>query len=183
MINFKNGLFSCALLMGCMLPLNAAANEKAVTLSAGGGAGAGAAAGVFMVEYEHALTNSLSVAGRGAYLAYTYDSGDDYEEDGSGPGAQVSVKFYPGHEALHGFYFGGGLGMWSMDVDWTEDKGYIYETKGSLTTTSADVHAEVGWRIGKRVQFVPSVQLGHFLSSEIDLGAYLSVNLGIGFAF
>lgn len=168
--------------MVCMLPMMAFANEKAVTISAGGAAGGDASATVMMVEYEHALTSSFTLAGRAAYLKYTYDD-NDYEEDGNGPGIQISAKFYPGDKALHGFYFGGGFGFWEMDVDWIDDKNTAYQTSGSLSTSTAEIHAELGWRIGDKVQFTPSIQFGTFLSSKLEMAEFLSLNLGIGFVF
>jgi len=180
----KNPTKSLALLvtLSCLLPITALSGENAVTLSAGGAIGGGGSSASVLVEYERALSSSIALAGRGGYLSYSY-SDDVYEESGSGPGAQVSVKFYPGGQALHGFYFGGGLGLWQMSGDWTDDKDTPWVSKGDVNTLSSEIHGELGWRVGERVQFAPSLQVGTFLSSEAVLSQFINVNLGVSFIF
>ena len=176
----KIGLLTIAMVF--VIPAVTLADDNAITISAGGAAGGGGAAVTLMVEYERALTSNFAIAARTAYLDYTYDDGD-YEEDGNGPGIQVSAKFYPGRDALNGFYVGGGIGFWQMDVDWVDDKGTGWESSDSLSTSTAEIHAEVGWRIGDKIQFNPSIQVGTFLSSELEMAEFLSLNLGLSFKF
>ena len=173
---------SLLLAVSCLLPISLLANENAITISAGGAIGGGGSSTSLLVEYERALSSSIALAGRAGYLSYKY-SDDVYEESGSGPGAQMSVKFYPGDQALNGFYFGGGLGLWQMSGNWTDDKDTSWPTKGEVNTANSEIHGELGWRIGEEVQFAPSIQLGTFLSTDAVLSQFFNVNLGISFTF
>jgi hypothetical protein len=180
----KNQTKSLALLvaLSCLLPSTVLAGENAITLSAGGAIGGGGSSTSLLFEYERALTSKIALAGRGGYLSYKY-SDDEYEEDGNGPGAQMSVKFYPGAQVFHGFYFGGGLGLWQMNGDWTDDKGTYWESTGTVDTLSSEIHGEVGWRVGESIQFSPSIQVGTFLSSDAVLSQFFNVNVGVSFIF
>jgi len=175
-------ILSVLLTISCLAPLSVLANEQAMTISAGGAVGGGGTAATLLVEYEHAITDHFALAGRGGYMTYSY-SDSEYEEAGNGPGVQMSAKFYPASTALHGFYVGGGLGVWQMSGDWTDDKGTSYQSTGDLSTTNAEIHGEVGWRIGKKVQFSPSLQVGTFLSSDAVLAEFFSINFGVSFLF
>ena len=173
---------SLLLTISCLLPISLLANENAITLSAGGAIGGGGSSTSLLFEYERALSSKIALAGRGGYLSYKY-SDDEYEEDGNGPGAQMSVKFYPGAQVFHGFYFGGGLGLWQMSGDWTDDKGTYWESTGTVNTLSSEIHGEVGWRVGESIQFAPSIQLGTFLSTDAVLAQFFNINLGVSFTF
>jgi len=173
---------SLLIVLTCLLPISIYANEKSITISVGGAAAGGGTSSLLLAEYEHALTKNFALAGRIGYMKYNY-SEEEYEEDGNGPGIQVSAKFYPGANALHGFYFGGGLGLWKMDGDSTDDKGTAWESQNNFSTQSAEIHAELGWRVGDKVQFAPSLQVGTFLSSEADLAQFFNINLGVSFLF
>ncbi len=60
----------------------------------------------------------------------------------------------------------------------------VRETDGELSLNlPEEIHAELGWRIGDKVQFTPSIQFGTFLSSKLEMAEFLSLNLGIGFVF
>ena len=173
-----------SLLLGacCLLPVSTCATDNAITISAGGAIGGGGTSTLVLVEYERALTNKFALAGRIGNMKYSY-SDDDYEEDGSGPGLQVSAKFYPGEDQLQGFYFGGGLGLWQMDGDSTDDKGTRWQSSKSFSTQNTEIHGELGWRIGEDIQFSPSLQVGTFLSSDAVLAQFFNINLGVSFLF
>ena len=182
MSNNNLKITSLLITLSCLLPLTAYANEKSITVSIGGAAASGGTSSVLLAEYEHALTTKFALAGRIGYMNYNY-SDDEYEEDGNGPGVQISAKFYPGANALHGLYFGGGLGLWQMDGDSTDDKGTAWESHNDFSTQSAEIHAELGWRVGDKIQFTPSLQVGTFLSSEANLAQFFNINLGLSFLF
>ncbi len=182
MSNTYPKVLSLLVAASCLLPISSYAKDNAFSASVGGAAGGGGTSTVLLLEYEHALTNNFALAGRIGNMKYTY-SDDEYEEDGSGPGIQMSAKFYPGKSALNGFYFGGGLGLWQMNGDWKDDKGTRWESTGTLSTQNSEIHGELGWRIGDQVQFTPNLQVGTFLSTDAVLAQFFNVNLGISFIF
>ena len=180
----KSKMKSLTLLMvgGCLLTMNVYAESNAISASVGGAVGAGGTSTVLLVDYEHAFTDNFALSGRVGHLSYSY-SDEVYEEEGSGPGAQVSAKFYPSGNALHNFYFGVGLGLWKMTGEWTDDKDTRWPTSDSISTSNAEIHGELGWRLGDDIQFAPSLQVGTFLSTEAMLAQFISLNFGISFVF
>jgi len=156
------------------------AADKAISIGASGLAGADLSASVVYFEYEQSIVNKLSFYARGGQLAYDYDDGD-YEEDGDGPGIEGGVRFYPSGDGLKGFFIGAGLGLWDTEWDWTDDKGTAWETTGSGDSTSAEIHFILGGRIGNKVQFVPTFQIGSFLSTDAELGAYAILGASLSF--
>jgi len=182
MSNHNLKVSSLLIALSCLLPISTYANENSITVSVGGAVGGGGTSSLLLAEYEHALTEKFALAGRIGYMNYSY-SDDEYEEDGNGPGLQFSAKFYPGDNALHGFYFGGGLGLWNMDGNSIDDKGTRWESRNNFSTQNAEIHGELGWRVGEQVQFTPSLQVGTFLSSEAILAQFFNINLGISFLF
>lgn len=177
MKNLKSWFFTavaaCVLMMS---PAAALAEGNALSFGFGGGGTADGSGTVGYVEYERALTDSMGLALRAGTLSYDYDDGY-YWEEGDGPGMEATFRFYTS-EALKGFYIGGGLGVWFTEWDWRE-AGF----SGSGDSTSVELHFALGARIGDTVQFNPSFQLGHFVSSDAELGIYAFVGAAVSMPF
>jgi len=170
------GVVALAMLIA---PVTALAADNVISFGFGGGGAADSAGAVGYVEYERALGESVGLALRAGTLAYEYDDGW-YWEEGDGPGMEAAVRFYTSGEALSGFYIGGGLGVWFTEWDYRD-------TPSSPTlsgeSTSVELHFALGARIGDTVQFNPSFQLGHFVSSEAEMGLYVLAGASVGFPF
>ena len=139
------------------------------------------------VEYERLLTDKLGVGARLGTIAYKYDDGS-YEEDGSGNGVEVIVRFYPKGEGFNGFYVGGGAGLWSIAWDWTDPTDV--PTSDSGTSSVANVNVNLGWKIplgSEKIYLDPAIMLGNYFSVASDdtegLGFYAAAQLGVGFVF
>src|SRR5512143_3683040 len=70
---------------------------------------------VYLIEYEHPLTPTTTILGRGSGVNYRYNNGV-YLEDGSLRGLDVGVRHYRAG-GMQGFFVGGSLGYWKGD--WT----------------------------------------------------------------
>jgi len=172
------GLLTIMILSAFCSPSVAA--ERAISIGGSGLAGPDLTASVIYVEYEQTIINKLSFYARGGQLSYDYDD-DEYEEEGDGPGIEGGVRFYPSGDGLKGFFIGAGLGLWDTEWDWIDDKGTAWETRGSDDSTSVELHFIVGGRLGSKVQFVPTFQIGSFLSTDAELGAYAVLGASISF--
>lgn len=154
---------------------------------------------LLFAEYERLLSNRFSILGRIGTLDYKYDD-DSYEEDGDGPGVEFGVRFYPAGNGMNGFYLGGGMGIWSTDWDWIEDKGQSYETRGSGKSTAWDLNANVGAKFplgNSGFHIEPNALIGNWFSvddscnyadgsacdRESELGFYGLIALNIGMTF
>jgi len=173
------GVVALAMLI---LPATALAEGNVISFGFGGGGSADSSGAVGYVEYERALGESVGLAVRAGTLSYEYDD-DVYWEEGDGPGMEASFRFYTSGEALSGFYIGGGMGIWFTEWDWRDDYDTIFETRGSGDSTSVELHFVLGGRIGDTVQFNPSFQLGHFVSSDAELGLYVFAGAAVGIPF
>jgi hypothetical protein len=179
--SFMAVLWVVALAM-LVVPATAVAADNAISFGFGGAGSPDASAAVGYLEYERAIGESVGLALRAGTISYEYDD-DVYWEEGDGPGMEASFRFYTSGEALSGFYIGGGLGVWFTEWDWRDDYGTIWETRGSGDSASVELHFALGGRIGDTVQFNPSFQLGHFVSSESEMGLYFLVGAALGIPF
>lgn len=177
MKNSRNWLLAAVVVCVLMIsPAAALAEGNAMSFGFGGGGSGEGSGAVGYAEYERGVSDNLGLALRLGTLSYDYDDGY-YWEEGDGPGFEASLRFYPS-EALKGFYIGGGLGVWFTEWDWRE-AGF----SGSGESTSTELHLVLGGRLGDKVQFNPSFQLGNFLSSDAELGIYAFVGAAIGVKF
>ena len=155
-------------------------------------------ASLFYVEYERLVSPKVSLLGRLARIDYEYDDGV-YVEEGSGPMIEMGVRFYPSENGLRGFYIGGGAGFGSADVDWTDDKGEVYETTGTADVSYFDLNFNLGSKImlGPNFHIEPSALIGNWFVMESDctrsngadcdtdseLGLYAIFALSVGVEF
>jgi len=161
------------------VPATVFAVDNVISFGFGGGGSADSSGAVGYLEYERALGESVGLAVRAGVLSYEYDD-DYYWEEGDGPGLEASFRFYTSGEALSGFYIGGGMGVWFTEWDYRDYPG---APTYSGDSTSVELHFVLGGRIGDTVQFNPSFQLGHFVSSDAELGLYVFAGAAVGFTF
>lgn len=176
----------------------AIAGENLISLgysgaSAGSISGASTTASVIKLEYERKLSDLITLTGGLGALSYTSTNsgtGWTYTEDGKGNSLFLDVNFYPGKQALSGFYVAPGVGLTPISIDWVEvDTGT--RTAATNNATLLDVHAKVGWKINAGpVVIDPNLRLGYFLNSPTGgtnqtagLGAYLLLGVNLGAAF
>jgi len=159
-------------------------------------------ANVAFAEYEHMLSSTLAVLGRGSGVNYKFDDGN-YVEKGRLRGVDVGVRYYPSG-GMKGFFVGGALGYWKSNWQFTDEKGKTSESqgKGDFTAIRADV--DFGWRFpisSSSISILPEAHIGKFFrsasceytapaslvgtecskDSEIGYYAFLAVSVGIAF--
>ncbi|MFQ5585250.1 MAG: hypothetical protein ACE5GF_00260 [Thermodesulfobacteriota bacterium] len=155
---------------------------------------------VVYVEYERAINEKISLAGRVGALSYDVDYDEDggtTNETGDGTGVVASVRFYPTHDLqgnnFEGFYLGGGVGVWSVDWEWEWTHSTFATETGSGSSTALDLNFNLGWKIplgSDRVYIDPNIALGNlFISTESksgdsdEVGLYAAAGLAVGITF
>lgn len=122
---------------------------------------------VYTIEYEHPLTPTLAVLGRGSGVNYRYDDGQ-YLEDGRLRGMDVGTRYYPAGD-MRGFFLGGGIGYWKGNWTFVQNQSKPTEWRGKGDANSLRLNINVGDRIpirGTNVSIIPEVNLGKFFASS-----------------
>jgi hypothetical protein len=172
----------------------AVSGNNAFSVGASGGWIDNSAGVLGYISYERMIADSIAIGGRFLTIDYTYEE-EDYEEDGSGTGAEVTFRYFVRREGFSGFYIGGSVGYWSVEWDWTDP--YDSPTSGNGKSEGVNVMATVGWRIGfgsSNVFIDPHFILGNYAGSikessdsteqgDSNFGAYGGVGLILGVAF
>jgi hypothetical protein len=120
---------------------------------------------VGVVEYEHAIADTVALAGRAMKLGYFYDD-DVYEEDGDGSMIGLAARWFPDRVG-RGLYIGGGLSSFSSTWDWIDDKGTRYRSSGSGTTKGLAANGEIGYRfaLSPTITLTPAMMVGGWLNA------------------
>lgn len=145
----------------------------------------GAVFGVYMGEFERAVTSNTS-----AGLSATYWSGDLADNGSSVVADYLTVdarlRYYPGASRLEGFSIGGSLGYTGLSGELTTVDG---QEKGSVNTVGAGVELDYNWLLGARNQVMVGTGIGAkrlFVVGEdvedVSL-AYPTLRLVVGYAF
>lgn len=122
---------------------------------------------VYLIEYEHPLTPTISVLGRGSGVNYRFNNGN-YLEDGSLRGLDIGTRYYRAG-GMQGFFVGGSLGYWKGDWTFTQDQNTPSQWEGKAKSNSVRLNIEFGDRIlvqGTKVSIMPEANLGKFFSSH-----------------
>ncbi len=122
---------------------------------------------VYLVEYEHPLTPTTAILGRGSGVSYRYNNGN-YLEDGTLRGLDVGARYYRAG-GMEGFFVGGSLGYWKGDWTFTQNQNTPAQWEGKANSKSLRLNIEFGDRIpigGTNVSIMPEANLGKFFSSR-----------------
>ncbi len=157
---------------------------------------------VYLIEYEHPLTPTTSILGRGSGVNYRYNNGN-YREDGRLQGLDVGARYYL-DGGMQGFFVGGSLGYWKGDWTFTQYQNSPSQWQGKANSNSVRLNIELGDRIpiqGTNISIMPEANLGKFFSSrscevtapsaqagtacsqKSEVNAYLFLGVTVGLAF
>ncbi len=157
---------------------------------------------VYILEYEHLVTPTVALFGRGSEVVYRFDNGE-YVETGRPRGLEFGARYYPGGD-MRGFFVGASLGYWRTDWDFLHNKARVDQYTGAASSNSVRVNFDIGDRIlipGTKVSIMPQLDLGNFFSStscaitqpasqvgtpcnqKSEVGMYYFLGLVVGIAF
>lgn len=157
---------------------------------------------IYAVEYEHSLTSTVAVIGRGSRVNYNSDD-EAYQENGNLKGIDAGARYYPAGD-MHGFFTGGSLGYWKGHWASVREKNTSTEWQDKASSNSLRVNIDFGFRIplqNTNISIMPEASLGKFLSSSSceytspasrigtpcdqtsEVNYYLFLGVAIGFAF
>ncbi|HEY0634552.1 MAG TPA: autotransporter outer membrane beta-barrel domain-containing protein [Gammaproteobacteria bacterium] len=157
---------------------------------------------VYTLEYEHRITPTMVILGRGSGVNYT-DDDSDYLEDGRLRGIDIGARYYRAGR-MQGFYTGASLGYWENDWTFIENRNTANPLKGDADTEALRLNIDVGYRFPIRdtnISIMPEVNIGKFFSSSScdytepaslvgsacdqnsDVEAYLFAGVSLGVAF
>lgn len=122
---------------------------------------------VYNIEYEHQLTQTFSILGRGSRVNYK-DDDEEYQEDGKLRGLDVGTRYYFTGD-MHGFFAGGSLGYWTDHWTSIGDKNRLAEWRDKASSKSLRVNADVGYRFpipNTNISIIPQLNFGKFFSSS-----------------
>lgn len=160
-------------------------------------------ASVHLIEYEHLLSPTIAVLGRGNGVDYKFDDGN-YREDGTLRGLDIGIRYYPAGN-MHGFFTGGSLGYWNGDWTFIHDMGRPSQYLGTAHSNSMRLNFDIGNRTrirGTNISIMlPDINFGKFFSTsscdytapasmvgtpcnqKSEVNAYLFIGIGLGVAF
>lgn len=122
---------------------------------------------VYTLEYEHRLTPTLAIVGRGSGVNYT-DDDSDYLEDGKLRGLDIGARYYRAGQ-LRGLYVGASLGYWENDWTFIKNRNTTNPLQGDADSYSARLNIDLGYRFPIRdtnVSIMPEVNIGKFFSDS-----------------
>ena len=136
------------------------------------------------VEYERKLAPNSTLGIAASYTSFEDDSDDPFGESSKYLSGYLIYRFYPSAKAPAGFYFGGRLGMTSVEIEYYEDDS---TEKGTAYGFGLDVGYT--WLLGEQENFAVSVGVGATRlfggDLEDDQAAFLPivrlVNIGVAF--
>jgi len=165
---------------------------RSINIRAGGVNHPYGSATVLALEYEHSVTEFVSLVPSLGSFEYDYEDGIYYEEGSSSLGLLFSVRFYPRRWYQEGFWFGPGLAIFDIDFEWTEE-GYYRTYRGSGSYLGIAPMFGLGGKIkmGKNIYFDPSLLVGYLESYNVDADqgepvattVFAAFNLGVSFQF
>jgi hypothetical protein len=188
---------------GTMAPWASAAESDSVNLGLGGlNPMPHCNATVYVVEYEHSITSTMTILGRGSGVDYRFNNGN-YLENGRLRGVDVGASYYRGG-GMQGFFMGASIGRWKDDWTFTQYQNSPAQWEGVAKSNSIRLNFEFGDRIpieGTKISVMPEADLGKFFatrschatapSSQIgqpcdqksEVNAYIFFGVAVGFAF
>jgi hypothetical protein len=132
------------------------------------------------IEYEFTLTNHSTIGFAGSYVQYEED---DESEKTKYMGGYVIYRYHPSAKAPAGFYFGGRLGMTSVETEYADPSS---DDSGTAYGFGLDIGYT--WLLGENRNFVISVGAGAtrlFGNDLEDDTAFLPIirlaNIGVAF--
>ncbi|HEY0720707.1 MAG TPA: autotransporter outer membrane beta-barrel domain-containing protein [Gammaproteobacteria bacterium] len=157
---------------------------------------------VYTLEYEHHLTPTVAILGRGSGVDYT-DDASDYLEEGKLRGLDVGARYYRAGR-MQGFYSGASLGYWVNDWTFIQNRSTPEQGEGEADSHSLRLNFDLGYRLplgDTNVALMPKVNLGKFFSSsscnytapasrvgapcdqKSEVNNYIFAGVTLGFAF
>lgn len=121
---------------------------------------------VYIIEYEHLLTPTITILGRGSGVHYRYDN-RQYLEDGRLRGMDVGARYYSAG-GMQGFFVGGSLGYWTGDRTFIQYQNTPVQWQGKGNSDSIRLNFDLGDRIqirGTNISIMPEASLGKYFSS------------------
>jgi hypothetical protein len=157
---------------------------------------------VYFVEYEHMLSPTVALLGRGSEVRYRFDN-NEYLEQGRPKGIDVGARYYPAG-GMKGFYISGTVGYWMADWTFTHNKDRADQFQGRGDNDSIRANLDIGGRFpigSSSVSIMPSFNIGRFFpsssceytapstlvgtacsqKSEVQNYMFLAVTMGMGF--
>jgi hypothetical protein len=136
------------------------------------------------VEYEHLMGPNFSLGLAGSYSSFEDDESDFDAAKSKYSSGYVIGRYYPSAKAPSGFYFGGRLGMTSVEIDYFDNSD---TEKG--TTYGFGLDVGYTWLLGANQNFAISVGAGATRlfggDLEDDVVGFLPiirlVNIGVAF--
>jgi len=122
---------------------------------------------VYLIEYEHPLTPTTAILGRGSGVNYRFNNGS-YLEDGSLQGLDIGARYYRAG-GMQGFFVGGSLGYWKGDWTFTQYQNTPSQWEGKANSKALRLNIEFGDRIpvrGTKISIMPEANLGKFFSTH-----------------
>jgi hypothetical protein len=157
---------------------------------------------VLILEYEHRLTPTLVILGRGSGVNYT-DDDSDYLEDGRLRGLDLGARYYRTGQ-LRGLYVGASLGYWENDWTFIKNRNSTSPLHGDADSQATRLNIDLGYRFPIRdtnISIMPEVNIGKFFMSTScdytapasqvgaaceqtsDVEGYLFAGVSVGVAF
>ena len=122
---------------------------------------------IYTVEYEHLITPTTVILGRGSSVDYTSDS-SDYLEDGDLRGIDIGARYYRAGR-LKGLYTGLSLGYWENEWSFIKRRNTSNPVSGEADSFSVRVNLDLGYRMQLRdsnISIMPEINLGKFFTSS-----------------
>jgi hypothetical protein len=134
---------------------------------------------ILILEYEHPLTSTTALLGRGTGVNYRFDDGN-YMEDGRLRGVDAGARYYPSG-GMQGFFVGATFGYWSQDRTFTQYQSTPGQWQGKANHNSLRLNIDIGDRIpirGTNVSIMPEVNIGKFTTSSSCEGTAPASRIG-----
>ncbi len=122
---------------------------------------------IYVIEYEHSLTPTITILGRGSGVDYRFNNGS-YLEDGKLRGVDIGARYYRAGKR-QGFFWGASLGRWKDNWTFTQNQNSPAQWEGTAKSNSVRLNFEFGDRIpieGTRISIMPEANLGKFFASR-----------------
>ncbi len=164
----KNSLAQSLVLIIAVAVIPRASAADSINLGLGGpNPMAHCSAKVYLIEYEHPVSQTTAILGRGSGVNYKFNNGN-YLEDGRLRGLDIGVRRY-WDGGMQGLFAGGSLGYWNGDWTFIQNQNSPAQWEGKANSRSIRLDFEFGDRIPIRdtnISIMPVVNLGKFFSSR-----------------
>jgi hypothetical protein len=110
------------------------------------------------VEYERVIAPNSTIGLAGSYSSFEDDESDFDGAESKYYSGYLLYRLYPSGKAPAGFYFGGRLGITSVEIDYYNDDEFNVDEEG--TTYGFGLEVGYTWLLGDNENFVISVGAG-----------------------